>query len=93
MIHSFLFSLFFIRPFKLSFVRLFIHYLQLQCKHDVYISSPYSPPPFDKEKSQQTKNTKKTTQNKTEQCHSPGRVEPRPVYRTYQVMDSPHRSG
>lgn len=59
----------------------------------MYISSPYSPPPFDKEKSQQTKNTKKTTQNKTEQCHSPGRVEPRPVYRTYQVMDSPHRSG
>lgn len=59
MIHSFLSSLFFIRPFKLSFVRLFIHYLQLQCKHDVYISSPYSPPPFDKEKSQQTKNTKK----------------------------------
>lgn len=38
-IHSFLSSLFFIRPFKLSFVRLFIHYLQLQCKHDVYLLS------------------------------------------------------
>lgn len=25
----------------------------------MYISSPYSPPPFDKEKSQQTKNTQK----------------------------------
>lgn len=59
----------------------------------MYISSPYSPPPFDKEKSQQTKNTQKKHTKKPGQWHSPCRVEPRPVYRTYQVMDSPHRSG
>lgn len=50
-------------------------------------------PRLTKKKANKQKTPKKTTQNKTEQCHSPGRVEPRPVYRTYQVMDSPHRSG